>query len=154
MYCPEVCDHRRRPAPAVYRYICPDGRAYVGHTGNHHIRDRHGLSRSNPWIAKAIEQYPLEKWTFEVLEELPPGCPKETLRRAEQKHIERLRSFLPEHGFNIHPAWWSGDTPGVLAGRRLVAVRVATTRQKRKLWLRELEAVKCDAKAGEALRRT
>jgi hypothetical protein len=103
-YCHEVCDHRRRPAPAVYRYICPDGRSYVGRTGNHRIRDRHGLSRSKPWIDEAIVTRPLETWAFEVLEVLPAGCSKETLRRAEQHHIERLRAFLPEHGFNIRPA--------------------------------------------------
>jgi hypothetical protein len=126
LYCYEVCDHRRRPAPAVYRFICPDGRCYVGHTGNHRLRNRHGLKRFNPLIDEAMATYLPETWTFEVLEELSHGCSKETLRCAEQRHIERLRSFQPEHGFNIYPAWWFGDTPGVLAGR---ARRAEETRQ-------------------------
>jgi hypothetical protein len=140
VYCPEICDHRRRPAPAIYRFVCPDGRCYVGHTGNHHIRDRHGLSCSNSWIAETIATHPLETWTFEVLEDLPPGCSKETLRRAEQHHIEQLRSFLPEHGFNVWPAWWFGDTPGVLAGRARRAEETREMLRRKKLWWLEFEA--------------
>ncbi len=75
-----------------------------------------------------------------MLEDLPPGCSKETLRRAEQHHIEQLRSFLPEHGFNVWPAWWFGDTPGVLAGRARRAEETREMLRRKKLWWLEFEA--------------
>ena len=59
MYCPKPCRHRLRPAPAVYRYVCPDGRSYVGSTADHRIRDRHGLSRSNSLIDEAFVTPPV-----------------------------------------------------------------------------------------------
>ena len=132
MFCPTKCAPRKRPAPAVYRFVCPDGRCYVGHTANHHKRDRRGLERSNLWIDEALLTYPPETWTYEVLEKLPPGCSKKTLCHVEQQHIERLRSWMPEHGFNIHPAWWFGTTPGVLAGR--VRSAEQTRKTMRRSW--------------------
>ena len=45
--------------------------------------------------------YPSETWTYEVLEKLPPGCSEETMLHAEQSHIERLRSWMKEHGFTF-----------------------------------------------------
>jgi hypothetical protein len=47
-----------RPAPEVYRYICPDGRSYVGSVADHHKRDRHGLYRFNSWIGDALVTHP------------------------------------------------------------------------------------------------
>ena len=58
-FCPEKCDHKRRPAPAIYRFVCPDGRSYVGSAADIRTRNRSGLSRSNRWIDKAIATYPL-----------------------------------------------------------------------------------------------
>lgn len=110
-FCPEKCGHMKRPAPAVYRYVCPDGRCYVGSVANHRNRNNCGLSRSNPWIDEAVATYPVETWSFEILKKLPPGCTEQRLRRAEQRCIERFRSWNPERGFNVHPAWWFGNTP-------------------------------------------
>lgn len=124
MFCPEVCGHRKRPAPAVYRYTAPDGRSYIGSAGNIGKRDQRGLGRSNSWLIEAFVEYPPEMWTFEVLKMLPPGCSKQRLRRAEQRYIERYRSWSPEHGFNIFPAVWFGGTPGVLASRARRAEQV------------------------------
>ena len=120
------------------------------------ITNRPGLSRSNPLIDAVIATHPLETWTFEVLEELPPGCPKETLRRAEQRHIERLRSFQPERGFNIYPAWWFGTMPGVLAGRarraeetrKMLKRKIAMHRQRDAIF--EMKAAERDAKVQKA----
>lgn len=89
-------------APAVYRFICPDGRSYVGSVRNGHSRTR--IARSNSRLASAFKQYPLERWTYEVLERLPRGCSKLDLRAAEQRHIDRLRSWAPDAGFNINVA--------------------------------------------------
>jgi hypothetical protein len=91
-------------------------------------------------IDEVMATYPPATWAFEVLEELPLGCSKKTLRRAEQRHIERLCSFLPEHGFNILPAWWSGDTPGVQAGRARRAEATREMLRRKKVWW--LEAAK------------
>jgi hypothetical protein len=105
----EFCsmDCRGRPAPAVYRFICPDGRSYVGSVSDsRHRNGRSGIARSNPWINAALIEHPVETWSYEVLERLPGGwrCSKRELREAEQHHIERLRSWMPEHGFNMQPA--------------------------------------------------
>lgn len=131
-FCEERCDHRKRPAPAVYRYIAPDGRCYVGSVSDIRTRDRRGLSRSNSWINEAIEQFPAELWRFEVLEELPPGCSEHSLRSAEQAHIERLRSWDLAHGFNCHPAVWFGNTPGILAARERRAEQTREMLRERK----------------------
>ena len=40
-----------KPAPAVYRFICPDGRSYVGSAGNLPGRRGKGFPRSN-WLIK------------------------------------------------------------------------------------------------------
>lgn len=114
-FCAERCDHRKRPAPAVYRYVAPDGRCYVGSVSDIRTRDRRGLSRSNSWIDEAPQKFPAKLWRFEVLKKLPPGCSERSLRRAEQFYIERLRSWEPAYGFNCGPAVWFGNTPGILA---------------------------------------
>jgi hypothetical protein len=110
-------DCQQRPFPAVYRYVCPDGRSYVGAVANIEERDEDGICRLNPWLAAAFERYPPETFVFEILERLPPGSSKREMREAEQRHIERLRSWSPENGFNIYPAVWDGDGAGQVAAR-------------------------------------
>jgi hypothetical protein len=106
LYCSPKCrnekyQHQRRPA--VYRFVCPDGRSYVGAVQD--IRWRgNGFQRLNARLLAAFEQYPPETWTYEVLERLTPACPERELREAEQRHIDRLQSRSPESGFNIYPA--------------------------------------------------
>jgi hypothetical protein len=117
MYCSKECE--RRPFPAVYRFVSPDGRSYVGSQGNIRNRDKRGIARANPRLMAAFEKHPPETWTYEILERLPAACSKERLRRAEQRHIERFKSWMPEHGFNIFPAFWKGTTPGTMAARKL-----------------------------------
>jgi hypothetical protein len=51
-------------------------------------RAKSGIRRSNSRLKAAYEQY-------------PPGSSELALRKAEQKHINRLRSWSPECGFNI-----------------------------------------------------
>jgi hypothetical protein len=109
-----------RGDPAVYRFICPDGRSYVGSRRN--IRNREkgwvawwGLSRR---LRAALDRHPPATWSFEILEWLPPRCAKEERLKAEQHHIDRLRSWSSQHGFNTNPAWWSGTGPSQRAGRR------------------------------------
>jgi hypothetical protein len=106
------------PAPAVYRFVCPDGRSYVGSVSDCRKREARGIARSNPWLKAAFERYPPDTFTYEILERLPRGCSIEQLREAEQRHIERLRSWDQERGFNICPATWNGDGPGFLAARQ------------------------------------
>ena len=101
MFCPEKCEPRKRPAPAVYRFVAPDGRCYVGSVSDISKRNQRGLERSNPWIDEALLTYPSETWVYEVLENLPPGCSKETMFHAERKYMEQFRSWMKEHGFNM-----------------------------------------------------
>jgi hypothetical protein len=136
-YCPRS-ECRRIRFPAVYRFVCPDGRSYVGAVCD--SRKRGGIQRSNPRLLAAFELHPPETWIFEVLERLPPGCSIQTLREAEQRHIDRLRSWLPEFGFNMAPAVWTADGPAQRAARQRAAAILATTRQKRKLWWFEVNA--------------
>jgi hypothetical protein len=102
LYCSGDC--RRTKAPAVYRFVCPDGRSYVGGTSDRRSRANRGIGRFNARLAVAFEQYPPETWTYEILELLAPGCSEQELRAAEQRHIDRLRSCEPDAGFNIWPA--------------------------------------------------
>jgi len=105
-YCSAECKSAPR-APAVYRFICPDGRSYVGSVKDCRKRADNGIQRSNSRLLAAFDQYPSETWTYGVLERLPPGCSERKLRRAEQRHIRRLRSWDPKYGFNIYPAVWN-----------------------------------------------
>jgi hypothetical protein len=140
-YCgPVSCAPRKRPAPVVYRYVCPDGRSYVGSVSNVRYRDSAGLCRCNAWIAKALATYPPETWRFEILEQLPVGCSAEVLLQAEQKHIDLLRSFRPKYGFNVAPALWFGDTPGVKVARARAADRTLVRILKRKVGRRSKAA--------------
>src|SRR5215831_19200036 len=96
-YCSEAC--RRAPAPAVYRFIAPDGRSYVGSRADWPARERMGINpprgQINSRLAAALAKYPADTWTFEVLQELLGGCSKSDRVRAEQYHIDRLRSWDP-----------------------------------------------------------
>lgn len=102
-YCSEHCESYK--APAIYRFICPDGRSYVGSTPDHTKRLRYGFARNNRRLAIALERYPEEQWTFEILQLLPPACSTRKLRQAEQRHMERLHTLLPAHGFNVLTAF-------------------------------------------------
>ena len=44
---------------------------------------------------------PLRHGSSKYLEKLPPGSLKEKKLEAEQRHIARLKSWMPEYGFNI-----------------------------------------------------
>jgi hypothetical protein len=65
----------------------------------------------NSRLAAALAKYPADTWTFEVLQALPGGCSKSDRVRAEQRHIDRLRSWDPAHGFNMNPSDHSIDGP-------------------------------------------
>jgi hypothetical protein len=127
MYCSPDC--RRAKAPAVYHFTAPDGRDYVGSRSDIRNRHKEGITGSNVRLREALVQYPSETWTFEVLETLPPGCSERELRGREQYHIDRLRSWAPESGFNILPASWEGDGPAQRAARQYFTVILAASRE-------------------------
>jgi hypothetical protein len=120
VYCSDECRHGAR-APAIYRFICPDGRSYVGGVKDYRHRADNGIARFNLRLDAAFAQYPPETWTFEVLERLSPGCSELKLRRAEQRHINRLRSWDAEHGFNIAPAYRSERDRAIIHERGAAA---------------------------------
>jgi hypothetical protein len=130
----KYCSHNCRLccAPAVYRFIAPDGRSYVGSRANWRPRQRDGINPSgrkiNPRLAEALAQYPAKTWTFELLEQLPGGCSKAIRFRAEQRHIDRLRSWDPAHGFNMDPADCASASPECREAhrRRIIAMNAAT----------------------------
>jgi hypothetical protein len=126
-------DCQSRPAPAVYRYICPDGRSYVGACPDHRTRNQNGIQRSNLWLLAAFEQHPPETWRYEVLERMRPGCSLQELREEEQHHIERLRSWDPRVGFNMTPAVWR-DGPMARAARRFMSERTIRHNAMWKQW--------------------
>lgn len=120
-YCSSKCERATYKAPAVYRFICPDGRSYVGAVRDCRKRAEKGIARSNPWLEAAFKKYPPESWTYEILERLRPGCTKQDLREAEQRHMALLNSWDPEAGFNMFPAVWTVDSPA--RQRRCAQVR-------------------------------
>ncbi len=97
--------------PAVYRFICPDGRSYVGSRKDITRREREGLDPyfSNPRILEALKKHPLKTWRFEILERLSSDQDRHV---AEQRHIDRLRTWDPQYGFNILPAERLAIMPG------------------------------------------
>lgn len=117
----KYCDGCRAKSPAVYRYICPDGRSYVGSTWFSKLRPVNGLSRSNARIDAALKEYPAETWVFEIIELLPGHSAGDVLHKtleAEQRHIDRLGTLNPERGFNVVSA---------LAADRLPVLRAQCT---------------------------
>jgi hypothetical protein len=65
---------------------------------------------------------------------MPLECSRPERLAAEQRHIDRLRSWHPDCGFNILPAVWDGDSPGQQAGRqwRAELTRATNKRQAKK----------------------
>lgn len=102
-YCGKCGGTRQRPAPAVYRFICPDGRSYVGSVKDHRRRGQK-FARRNRHLDEVFKTHPPETWTFEILEKLPAGCSVMDQETAEQRHIDRLRSTESEFGFNVRRA--------------------------------------------------
>jgi hypothetical protein len=100
-----------------------------------------GIARSNSRLLDAFEQYPPESWFYEVLERLTPGCSYRDRREAEQRHIDLLRSWDPEAGFNMHPAIWEGEGPAQQAARQWRAELLNSTRARRRDWLAEFDRV-------------
>jgi hypothetical protein len=92
--------------PAVYRFIAPDGRSYVGSRKNIRNRTKAPIGY-NKRLLEALAIYPQDQWQFEILEKLEVGCSGELLREAEQRHIDRLQTFSPDFGFNVNPTSWS-----------------------------------------------
>jgi hypothetical protein len=122
-YCSIQCEVR--PAPIVYRYVCPDGRSYVGFVGDGRDRDRKGICRTNERLRAAFEQHPPETWTFEVLER----CALDVAMKrcgSEQRWIDELGTWHPERGFNVDPAVsvWRPPSSASTDGR------VITTRKR------------------------
>src|SRR5262245_47836047 len=85
--------------PVIYRFICPDGRSYVGSTGDIGGRNRL-IGRVNKRLTAAFKKYPPQQWQFEIIERLPSNTSWLERFRAEQRHIERLRTSSPKFGFN------------------------------------------------------
>lgn len=83
----------------MYRFVCPDGRSYIGSRKNIRGRERQGIGcYATPRLLEAFEQHPPETWKFEILEMLTNEGDQ---RAAEQRHIERLHALDPAHGFNM-----------------------------------------------------
>jgi hypothetical protein len=58
---------RRIRFPTIYRFVCPDGRSYVGAVGD--SRKRGGIQRSNARLLAAFELHPPETPTAETRKE-------------------------------------------------------------------------------------
>jgi hypothetical protein len=99
LYCSDA--YRVAISPAVYRFICPDGRSYVGSRYDCREREEKGVSTSNTRLRAALEQYPADTWSYEVLQELPPGCPKRERLILEQFYIDRRATMDSAYGFNM-----------------------------------------------------
>jgi hypothetical protein len=133
-FCSPEC--RAARAPAVYRFICPDGRSYVGSQKDCRKRANEGIQRHNTRLLAAFEKHPPETFVYEVLEYLPPGCTETMLRTAEQKHINRLRSWDSESGFNIVTAVKGGDGPAQHAALQFRRTLIERVHERARAWRR------------------
>jgi hypothetical protein len=130
LFCSHKC--RMTRAPAVYRFVCPDGRSYVGSRGDIRSRQKMGMTGQNQRLREALQQFPSDAWRFEVLEVLRPGCELEQLRQAEQRHMDRFQSWSPDFGFNAEPAIWKGNGPAQQAGREFRKTINAAIRERQR----------------------
>jgi hypothetical protein len=131
-FCSQHCRSAR--APAVYRFICPDGRSYVGSQKDCRKRANEGIQRRNTRLLAAFEKHPPESFVYEVLESLPPGCSEMVLRKAEQKHINRLRSWDSQFGFNIVTAIKGGDGPAQHAALQFRRTLIERVHERARAW--------------------
>jgi hypothetical protein len=132
-FCSPEC--RTMRAPAVYRFICPDGRSYVGGVKDCRKRANKGIQRRNTRLLSAFEKHPPETFVYEVLEYLPPGCSEMVLRTAEQKHIDRLRSWDAETGFNMQTTHRGAGGPAqhaMIEFKKVVLASIRETAQARR----------------------
>jgi hypothetical protein len=131
-FCSPGC--RTTRAPAVYRFICPDGRSYVGGVKDCRKRANKGIQRRNTRLLSAFEKHPPETFVYEVLEYLPPGCSEMVLRTAEQKHIDRLRSWNAQFGFNMVTAFKGGDGPAQHAALQFRRALIERVHERARAW--------------------
>ena len=85
---------------SIYKLTLPDGRAYVGMTGNKPYRRWCGGSgyMDHPAFYHEIQYFGWKNITKEILEEVPD---KETALERELYYIGLYKTYLPEYGFNI-----------------------------------------------------
>ena len=138
MYCSPQCLVAK--VPGVYRFVCPDGRSYVGSRLNVTKRERAGIRAQNSRLAKTLKKYPPHTWRFEILERLRPGCATEQLRTAEQRWIDRLRTWSASSGFNMLPAVYAGDGPAQKAGRRFKRKILSEMKERQREFLQAWRA--------------
>jgi hypothetical protein len=124
-YCSDECRVAR--SPAIYRFICPDGRSYVGSRNDCRARREQGIQGSNARLQTPLKQYPAHMWSYEVLQELRPGCLERERLILEQHHIDRYRALDPAYGFNILPA------SGAKGGRAPAAKRARANRRRKSI---------------------
>jgi hypothetical protein len=137
VYCSEQC--RKMKAPAVYRFVCPDGRSYVGSRCDIRFRTRYSIG-NNQRLKRALTQYPAETWVYEVLQTFPSSISTQELRTAEQHHIERLRTWDPRHGFNVMPAARPVNGPFRKAVQKMYIMRNRAMHKRLKIQRAEWEA--------------
>jgi hypothetical protein len=136
-FCSRRCAGYR--APGVYRFVCPDGRSYVGAVGR--VTNRGDkLARSNRRLQKAFKKYPPGTWRFELLETLPGGCTVAALRAAEQRHIDRFCTYKESSGFNVFPAVYAGNGPAQKAGRRFKRKILSEMKERQREFLQAWRA--------------
>lgn len=73
-----MLDERRKASkddsPAVYRFVSPDGRSYVGSTRRIKLSALKGLQRSGWRIAEAEAKFPPETWRLKFLSVCRPDA--------------------------------------------------------------------------------
>jgi predicted DNA-binding transcriptional regulator AlpA len=101
VYCPRRCRGEQQLS-AVYRFVCPDGRSYVGSRIDCRGKEETGgVDRLNSRLSEALKLYPRDTWRFEIIEILDRSLSYRERRAREQFHIDRLGSGDPRRGFNV-----------------------------------------------------
>lgn len=95
----------KSPMFTVYRYIAPDGRSYIGKTGlQQGARAQHNGAgyKSCPRFWAAIQKHGWEKFTYQVLAEIPKTTPDAEKKACEleSRFIKEFRTTNSLFGFN------------------------------------------------------
>lgn len=81
----------------IYRYICPEGKSYIGQTNNEDRRKnqhKNTTSKLNTKFGNAIREYGFDNLIYEVLE----ICGKDIADSREEYYVNQYDSF--ENGYN------------------------------------------------------
>ena len=99
IFCSNKCSIIR--TPAIYCFICPDGRRYISSRLNIHNRRKYEIGR-NARINEALKRYHPKPRMFEIFETLPVTTDIKSIRAIELQYILCFETWDEKRGFNVN----------------------------------------------------